>query len=285
MNTGIIIFAHNSKDLDYALMSIIAGGLAKKHLQVPVSLVTDLPTITWLKQSGKYQTALSVFDKIIEIAPPVTSNHRRLHDGVESKIVPFVNSSRSDAWAVTPYDRTLLIDSDYLIFTDVLSNYWNCSSNIMISPGMISIAGDRGGILDQWVVDEGVPMYWATTVMFTKNKESKLFFDLVSFIKQNYHTYSEIFKFNPTIFRNDIAFGIAKHILNGYEIDKFNNLPLVLTSSDKDNIYSVSESGVKLLINDNARATTVLANIYDRDIHIMNKQSIIRHADTFLGLI
>ena len=285
MNNGIIIFAHNSKEIDYALMSIIAGGLAKKHLHVPVSLITDLSTISWLKQSHKYEKALAVFDKIIEIPSPQTTNHRRLHDGTVSTVVPFVNASRCDAWTVTPYDRTLLIDSDYLIFTDSLSKYWDCNTNIMISPGMLGINGDRGGVLDQWVVDEGVPIYWATTVMFTKNNESKIFFDLVSFIKQNYLTYSEIFKFNPAIFRNDIAFGIAKHILNGYEIDKFNNLPLVLTSSDKDIIHSVNATGIKLIINDPTANNTLLVNITNRDIHVMNKQAIIREADTLLELI
>lgn len=284
MSTGIIIFAHNSRALDYALMSIIAGGLAKKHLNVPVSLITDAPTLQWIKDSDKFKHASRIFDKIIEIDPPVTSNRRKLHDGTESSFVPFVNSSRSDAWAVTPYNRTLLIDSDYLIFTNNLSKYWLSNSNILISPGMIKIDGGGGGVLDKWVVDEGVPMYWATTVMFTKNTESKLFFDLVSFIKQNYQIYSEIYKFNPSVFRNDIAFSLAKHILHGYEIDKHNNLPLILTASDKDLIHSVNKDGIKLLIND-SNDNTLLANITGRDIHVMNKQAIIREADALLGLI
>ena len=39
MTRGILIFAHNNRDVDYALMSIVSGHLAGKYLQVPVSLI------------------------------------------------------------------------------------------------------------------------------------------------------------------------------------------------------------------------------------------------------
>jgi hypothetical protein len=42
MKKGALIFAHNSRDIDYALMAIISGGLVKKNLKVPVSLATDI---------------------------------------------------------------------------------------------------------------------------------------------------------------------------------------------------------------------------------------------------
>ena len=50
MTRGILIFAHNNRDVDYALMSIVSGHLAGKYLQVPVSLITDKFTIEWMKQ-------------------------------------------------------------------------------------------------------------------------------------------------------------------------------------------------------------------------------------------
>jgi hypothetical protein len=57
-------------------MAIISGGLAKKNLKVPVSLVTDKWTIAWLKESNMYSKAESIFDKIIEVEKPVTKNYR-----------------------------------------------------------------------------------------------------------------------------------------------------------------------------------------------------------------
>jgi hypothetical protein len=282
MNCGVLIFAHNSRDVDYALMSIVAGSLAKQYLNVPVSLVTDKSTIDWLKESDQYSKAESLFDQIILVDRPNTDNSRRLNDGDESKTVPFINANRSSAWDLTPYDRTLLIDSDYLIFSDTLSEYWNYDSSFMISSEMNDLRGDRKGILDSWVSDEGIPLYWATTIMFTKNQESKLYFDLVKSIKENYQTFAEIYRFDSRIYRNDIAFSIAKHTIEGFVTTQAQNLPPILTSQDKDLIAVVCKSGLTMLIRDTLSSNMILGKFSNRDIHVMNKQAIVRSANTLL---
>jgi hypothetical protein len=282
MNCGVLIFAHNSRDVDYALMSIVAGSLAKQHLNVPVSLVTDKSTIDWLKESNQYSKAESLFDQIILVDRPNTDNSRRLNDGDESKTVPFINANRSSAWDLTPYDRTLLIDSDYLIFSDTLSEYWNYDSSFMISSAMNDVRGDRKGVLDSWVSDEGIPLYWATTIMFTKNQESKLYFDLVKSIKQNYQTFAEIYRFDSRIYRNDIAFSIAKHIIEGFVTTQTQNLPPILTAQDKDLITVVCKSGLTMLIRDTLSSNMILGNFSNRDIHVMNKQAIVRSVNDLL---
>ena len=282
MNCGVLIFAHNSRDVDYVLMAIVAGSLAKQHLNVPVSLVSDQSTVDWLKKSDRYSQAKSLFDQIIIVDRPNIDNHRRLSDGAESKTVPFINANRSSAWDLTPYDRTLLIDSDYLIFSSSLSEYWNYDSSFMISSAMNDLRGDRKGILDCWVSDEGIPLYWATTIMFTKNQESKLYFDLVRSIKENYQCYSEIYRFDSRIYRNDIAFSIAKHLVEGFVTLSTKNLPPILTAQDKDLIAEVRESGLTMLIQDTLSNNMILGNFSNRDIHVMNKQAIVRSASTLL---
>jgi hypothetical protein len=263
-------------------MSIVAGSLAKYQLNVPVSLVTDKSTVDWLKESDQYSKAESLFDQIILVDRPNTDNSRRLNDGAESKTVPFINANRSSAWDLTPYDRTLLIDSDYLIFSNTLSEYWNCDSSFMISSAMNDIRGDRKGILDSWVSDEGIPLYWATTIMFTKNQESKLYFNLVKSIKENYQIYAEIYRFDSRIYRNDIAFSIAKHIIEGFVTTPKQNLPPILTAQDKDLIAAVHKSGLKMLIQDTLSNNMILGNFSNRDIHVMNKQAIVRSAADLL---
>jgi hypothetical protein len=285
MNCGVLIFAHNSRDVDYAILAIIAGGLAKKHLSVPVSLVTDQSTIEWLKKSDQFSTAEKVFENFILVDRPLTDNSRRLSDGENSKVVPFINSNRADAWELTPYDRTLLIDSDYLIFSDSLAEYWNSESSFMISSSMDDIRLDRKGVLDSWTSDEGVPLRWATTIMFTKNQESKLYFDLVKSIKNNYKTYAEIYRFDHRIYRNDIAFSISKHIIDGFETSSELNLPPILTAQDKDLIVDVNSTGPAILIYDHVLENTLVTRFKNRDIHIMNKQAIVRSSKQFLGIL
>lgn len=285
MNKGVVIFAHNSRDVDYALMALISGGLAKKNLNVPVSLITDKFTIDWMKESKMYSKAVKIFDKIIKVKLPSTDNSRRLNDGTDFKEVPFINSNRPNVWDLTPYDKTLLIDSDFLIFTDNLNQFWDVDESVMIAPSMTDIRGDRIGTLDKWVSDEGVPLYWATTVLFTKNEESELFFKLVDHIKNNYTLYSELYRYNPAIYRNDISFSVAKHIMDGFATKSI-NLPSVLTAQDKDLVHSVTDTGVRVLVSDPLdEGKMTICKVSNRDIHIMNKQAIVRLASNFMELI
>ena len=286
MTKGILIFAHNGPEVDYGVMSIIAGGLAKKNLGLPVSLVTDKWTTAWLKESNMYSTAESVFDKIIEIEKPRTKNTRTLHDGFYSKTIPFVNSNRFSVWDLSPYDQTLLIDSDYLIFSNRLNEYWNTEASVMLGHSMNDITGERSGILDQRVSETGIHMFWATTVMFTKNDESRFFFKLVDYIKDNYRYYADLFRFNPKQYRNDIAFSIAKHIMNGYETEFVYSLPPILTVFDKDILQEVSNDKLTFLIDKPLNCGDFwAATTQGVDVHIMNKQSIIRHKEKLLELI
>jgi hypothetical protein len=285
MTKGILIYAHNSRAVDYALMSVISGGLAKKYLNVPVSLVTDKFTVDWMKTSQLFEKASEIFDHVIVVEKPQTNNSRRLHDGTDNVIVPFINSNRSSAWDLTPYDRTLLIDSDFLIFSDRLSEFWDVDDDFLIGESINDIYdNDRLGYHDRYVSDVGVKLYWATTVMFTKNSKTRMFFELVKHIKDNYQYYADTYRFDSKQFRNDIAFSIAKHIMDGFKQINSTNLPPVLTLLDKDVLYDVKNKLI-VLISPRCDSNFCAAAISNTDIHIMNKQSIIRNKDALLELI
>lgn len=286
MKKGIVIYAHNNRKVDYALMATIAGGLAKKHLNVPVSIITDQSTVDWMKESGIYKKAESLFDKIILSDRPDTDNHRRLHDGVSEDIVPFLNSNRSTIWDLTPYDRTLLIDSDYLIFSNLLNEFWDVDQDVMIGESINDVCQiNRMGYHDKYVSDTGIKLYWATTVMFTKNKSSKFFFDMVSYVKQNYSFYADLYRFDSKQYRNDITFSIAKHIVDGFETTTQRMLPPVLTAIDRDILHEIKDSKLIFLINNDLGTNFCAASISGVDIHVMNKQSIYRNKDQLLDLI
>ena len=286
MNNGALIFAHNSINLDYSLMSLIAGGLAKKNLSIPVSLVTDGNTIDWMKTSNIYELAVGTFDKIIEIESECTYNYRNLRDGNSFQKVPFKNSTRTNAFELTPYDKTLLIDSDYLIFSNNLNNYWDCDHDIMISKAMFDAShNNRAGYHDRYVSDTGIHLYWATTVMFTKNKKSEIFFKLVDQIRKDYKFYADIYRFDSRMYRNDISFSIAKHILDGFSTNLTDSLPPVWTTIDTDILEHVSSAGKLTFLMSNANNTFSAMSLQGQDIHIMNKQSLVRNSKSLLGLI
>lgn len=286
MSRGILIIAHNNRDVDYALMSIISGGLAKKYLNLPATLITDQSTVDWMKTSSIFDTANNVFEKIKIIDRPTSDNSRRLNDGQDSKNVLFLNSTRSKAWDLTPYEETLLIDSDYLIFSDRLNHYWNLADNVLIGSAMNDIQGQRIGFLDKNVSDVGVHLYWATTVMFKKNLESKMFFELVKQVEENYDIFSDLYRFSPKQFRNDIAFSVAKHILDGFSTDTKISLPAILTVQDKDLLCEVKDDKLFFIINDgNNPDVYVPCSVKGIDIHFMNKQNIVRQKDKLMELL
>lgn len=283
MNNGVLIFVYNNKDIDYARLAIIAGFLAATHLKVPVSIITDDSTVTWMKESDIYQYAEKLFDKIIITERSNRLNYRNLRNGdLEKKSVLFLNDNRCKAWELTPYDRTLLIDSDFLIYSDRLSEFWNVDSSVLISSAMKDIRGDRHGYHDRYISDTGPNLRWATTVMFSKNQESKIFFDLVESIKNNYQYFSDLYFFPPNQYRNDISFSIAYHMMSGFLPTVNYFLPPILTIQDLDSIKDIDKDFVRIYINDPITGQdNFLCNLKNTDVHIMNKNSLIDNFDKF----
>jgi hypothetical protein len=285
MKKGIVIIAHNSRDVDYAKMAIISAKFAKKNLRLPVSLITDESTGEWMKSSGLIQTAENIFENIIFVPRPVSGNQRILYDGTNSSVVPFLNSNRSSVWDYTPYEKTLMIDSDFFVMTDTLNNYWDLDQDILLGQRFNDIQGDRKGYLDDWISETGVHLYWATTVMFTKNENSKIFFQLIDYIKDNYKFYADLFRFDPKQYRNDIAFSVAYHILNGFESNGY-SLPEILTVQGKDILEKIHENERMFfsIKHWNDGESFYLISIKDQDIHVMNKQSIVRNYERLINL-
>lgn len=286
MKKGIVLFAHNNRQIDYVKMSIISAKLAKKNLGVPVSLITDPSTVEWMKESNIFEVASTVFENIIITQRPDDENTRVIFDGTAKISSPFKNANRNSVWDLTPYDRTLLLDTDYFVLGNSLNEYWDVDSDILIAESYNDIFGqERTGYLDKHVSETGVKMLWATTVMFTKNENTKLFFNLVEHIRQNYKQFADLFRFNSSIYRNDIAFSVARHIMYGFETDKDYSLPPVLSVTDKDYLYDIDNSGnLIFLVSPKLDGTYCAAKINNNDIHIMNKQSISRNTDKLMEL-
>lgn len=286
MNRGVILFAHNNRQVDYVRMAILAAKLANKNLGVPVSLVTDPSTMQWMDESKIVDAATDTFDKIIITQRPEdVSNVKNYWDGNNKTPAPFTNGNRHSVWDHTPYERTLMIDADYLILTDHLSQYWNVDEDLLISPRYNDIQGmERTGYLDTHISETGIEMLWATTVMFTKNENTKTFFKLVEHIKTKYKMYSDVYRFNPLLFRNDIAFSIAKHIMDGYQKVDAYELPNIFSTADRDVLVDVKNGRLKFLVSQNNGERYIATSVCNKDVHVMNKFSIMRNYDELMEL-
>ena len=282
MTQGCLIFAYNS-DIDYGSQAVVAASMAQKHLKVPVSIVTDSKTLEAINNNFDSLP----FDQIILTDTPSSDNKRVLNDGQRSKnLISFVNGNRSSAYELTPYDRTLIIDSDFLILSNKLSQYWDTDYSFLISPGMTDLTQLDNNPKDYFISNYSIKLLWATTIMFTKNEESKLLFDLVLHIKENYSYYAALYHFDPVHYRNDYAFSVACHILGGYGQDQWHGeLPCPVFIRDVDDIHTVTENQITFVLKDYTKTgNSLIARTRDQDVHIMNKHSILTHLTELLTL-
>lgn len=251
MTTGCVIFAYNG-DIDYGSQAVLAARLVRKFLKIPVTLITDANTLD--------STDVSVFDGLV-VSSVETDNKRQL----SGKTISFKNTNRSSVFDLTPYDRTLVIDSDFLVFSDRLTHYLEADRDFMICEGMSDLLGRPGGNL--LLHPASVPMLWATNIIFNKSPDNKVLFDLVDHIRDNWQYYGALYKFDTRRFRNDYAFSIACHVMGGMGTDKFHTaLPSPVLFNDKDSIVKISTEGITVLTDNNR-----LVKTQGQDIHLMNK--------------
>ena len=103
MSKGVILFAFNSPKFNYYDMAVATAKRINHFLNLPVTLVTDETSIP---TDPNY-----VFDKTITVTPD--KNNKR-DWGI------WINKGRYQAYELSPYDETILLDTDYLVNSNKL---------------------------------------------------------------------------------------------------------------------------------------------------------------------
>jgi len=289
MSQGVLLFAHNNQEIDYGLQAIICAKFIKKNLSVPVSIVTDQGTIDWLDSTNRDYK--ETFDQII-ISEKFNnlSNRKRYYDGsLTYKVSNFWNFDRSLAYKLSPYDKTLVVDTDLLIVNDRLKSIWNTDEDFMINTYHKDLAADRDNSEFARIADHSINFAWATAFYFKKSLWTETFFDLCSHIIENYEFYKFTYQIYYPVVRNDYVFSIALHMLQGFA-NKYRpvNLPITIHYSlDKDELIEVkSDKDFLFLVQKkDCLGEYVPVRISNQVIHIMNKYSLMRHADRLLEVI
>ena len=217
-NRGALIFARNNLEVDYCKQAHYLAKRIKKYLGLPTTVVTD--SLDYLKAT--YTDYETVFDKVIEVPNTRAASEKRYYDGSGVyKQLAFKNDLRTQAYELTPYDETIMLDSDYIIANDVLKNCFTQEHNFLIYKDAKDLTGFRDTTEFQRISETSVDFYWATVVYFKKSKEVETFFNLTQHIQDNWQHYNSIFQINKSSFRNDWVFSIAIHIMNGYQTGSF----------------------------------------------------------------
>lgn len=271
MTKGVLLFALNNSEINYIKLAEDSAKRVGKFLNVPVSVVTD-------RTSADTITDKNLFDKII-IIENEPYHKKRFHDGDKIAKTEWKNSHRNSSFELSPYDETLVIDVDYVVNSSALSYCWNQPHDFLIYKKFFDL-GQRKDVSDfTHVSDYSIPFYWATVFYFKKTNQVEQFFALVSHIKANWQYYKFLFQLRSSSFRNDFAFSIAIHIMNGYSLGDFaKNLPgKLFYTLDRDIFVKKKDRDFYFLVEkDQSQNNYMPLKISNNDVHVMNKYSLIR---------
>ncbi len=276
MRTGALIFAHDNSEVDYVKIANFAASRIRRFLDVPVSIVTS--DAGWLTSAYPNH----VFDKIIPIKIS-ESNKKTFYDGAMfSKSLEWKNVTRHQAYSLTPYDTTLVIDSDYILNSDILKIALARDEPFQIYKKSFDISGWRNTSAFEKLNSYSIPFYWATAFVFKKDPVVEAFFNLITYIKLNWSYFRVLYSLGNSPFRNDYAFSIAIHIMNGKTNGGFAvELPGTMTYiQDKDILLEISDTSMKFLVEkQNYLGEYIAAKTSGIDVHVMNKISLSRIID------
>ncbi len=274
MSRGVVIFAHNNKNIDYVKMSAYSASRVNKHLGLPVTLITD--------DKSEYSQYQNNFDKIIAIKSEESNQKKRFNDGMQSFVDSWNNKTRNSVYDLTPYDETLVIDSDFIINTDRLKNFWGTSLDFLIYDKSFDLADWRDNLEFRYINNYSIKFYWATVFFFRKTDKTKMLFSLIEHIKENWNYYVRLYQLSNNKFRNDFAFSMAIHMMNGFTDGDFvgtfpNNICYCL---DKDVLINHKDNKMIFLFKKRENISEyVPLMISDLDVHVMNKNSLMRVID------
>jgi len=204
MTTGALIFARNNEHTDYVAMAHWSARNIQRHLGIETHIVTD--------QSR------------------TDSGSRHFNDLGN---VTWHNTNRMDAYRISPWDRTLLLDADYVVASDQLACLLDCDQDFLAHRWAFDITGcnDFSGL--NHFGSHAMPQWWATVIMFRRSKTAELIFDTMTMIRDHWTHYRNLYNVSAVTYRNDLALSIALLIVNGHSLE-ISSIPWQLASLTPD---------------------------------------------------
>ena len=264
MNKGVLFFAENNEKINYVKIAKTNAFLVRKYMNVGSSIVTN--NESYEKDLDKF------FDNVILIES--SSKQKRRYAGYgHSNLLSYYNSNRAKAFDITPYDETILLDVDYLVFNDVLNLNWGSAEDVLMSRNAIDVLGNDLDVQEQRLFETTIPMYWATAVYFKKSEVAKKFFTLVKHIQKNYFYFCKFYEVRSGLYRNDYAFSIAAHIFGDFTDNGIKPISdtVLLTSTIHDKIMKVRNGNIELLAKEGNHHYPARVS---QNVHLMNKYDL-----------
>jgi hypothetical protein len=234
---GIVAFAINTANTDYAGIAQQTVALASQVLDLPYTIITEdhMAYMNW---------------------------HNYRHDVDLGHEVEWKNFGRNLSYELSPYEETLVIDVDYVVQDAGLLKIFDLPWDYLLQRSARSLNDEY---VPAVMGAHSLPYVWATVFAFRKTDRAKAFFNLVQRIEANYHYYRELFNVESRSYRNDYAFAMADTILNGFSVPKV-SIPGPMLNITQP-IKSMTSQGNQIIIKDKHSAYV----IPQMNMHVMSK--------------
>lgn len=190
MKTGALIFARNNEQIDYEAMARWSAKNIERHLGIPTHIVTD------------------------NSAPATNARHF-----ADVGAVTWHNLNRMDAYRLTPWDCTLVLDADYVVASNQLTSLLQVDQDFLAHRWAYDVTGCNNFEGLNFFGNNRMPMWWATVMMFRRSRQAEFIFDSMQMIRDNWTHYRNLYKNTKTTYRNDHALSIALGIVNGHTVN------------------------------------------------------------------
>ncbi len=259
MSKGVILFAYNNRKFDYFKMAVATAKRINRFLDLPVTVVTDESTDI---DSYNYN-----FDKVI-VNQADTSN-------LKDKEL-WINKGRYNAYEFSPYDETIVLDTDYMVNSQTLLKTFDFDSDLVChnSTSVLMVPDASQELMSNY----SIRTLWATVIRFRKSTYSKQVFECMKMVQDNYNHYMNSYRLNSLMYRNDFSLTIATRIVNGHTEDNRNYLPWNLVHvGNNTTIYRESDTEYTVMY-DNWQRNKLRKEylvVKDMDFHMLNKKNFL----------
>jgi hypothetical protein len=206
MKTGALLFAFNNEHTDYVQMAAWNAQNIRRHLGIPVAIVTN---------DVGHELVSTHFDCAIA-AKPESGGQRHFAD--YNQTVTWYNAGRPDAYDLSPWEQTLLLDADYVVASNALLTVLQSNQHMLAHQSAADATAENDFLGLNRFGQFHMPMWWATVVMFRRSAESQLVFDTMKMIRTNWAHYRRLYQTGNSVYRNDHALSIALNTVNGHTL-------------------------------------------------------------------
>jgi hypothetical protein len=255
MSRGFLIFAFNNEVIDYLGHALWIANRIERFMGLPTTIVTN-------------ETRETQHNLVLTEALPGRIRNFGTHE--KEVHAEWKNVNRFQAYKLSPYDETIVIDSDYIVNTDQLATLFDSPQDFLCYRDVHDLTDTRSWDSHDTFGQFKFPHYWATVIFFRKTEFAQDIFDLMRMVKENYNHYAQLYKFRIDGFRNDFAISIAMSIAYGHRLDAIPTIPWRMPMAAV--VHDVKQlADTEFEIHYKKKDKPMRVKVKDQDIHCLNK--------------